>query len=143
MPVFVPVSVPLPAAAPPPPVPLPVPVPVSAPVPMMSPLAAPAAAPAAVRVTIPLPPSLLHVAAAEARGFLLLRLDRAVGDLQHLGFPLQRAPHLHRLLQLREILPDLDEAQVQLPAEVISQSSVVVVDPKVGRANFTNSQFLN
>ena len=141
MPVFVPVSVPLPAAAPPPPVPLPVPVP--APVPVVSPLAAPAAAPAAVRVTIPLPPSLLHVAAAEARGFLLLRLDRAVGDLQHLGFPLQRAPHLHRLLQLREILPDLDEAQVQLPAEVICQSSVVVVDPKVGRANFTNSQFLN
>lgn len=45
-------------------------------------------------------------------------------------------------LQLVQLLSDLDEAQVELPAEVIGQSTVVVVKAQVGGAHLAHPQLL-
>lgn len=45
-------------------------------------------------------------------------------------------------LQLLQFLPDLDEAQVQLPSEVVGQATVIVVETQIGRAHLTYPQLL-
>lgn len=45
-------------------------------------------------------------------------------------------------LQLVQLLSDLDEAQVELPSEVISQSTVVVMQAQVGGAHLAHPQLL-
>lgn len=45
-------------------------------------------------------------------------------------------------LQGFQFLPDLDEAQVQLPAKVVGQATVVVVETQVGRAYLADTELL-
>ena len=45
-------------------------------------------------------------------------------------------------LQLVQLLSDLDEAQVQLPAKVIGEAAVVVMETQIGRADLAHPQLL-
>ena len=150
VPVMSAVSVPRPTPTPPPP--MSVPAPVSVPMPPVPsvPISTAAAAPPPVPLLVSLPPSLLHIPPAKpsqassptAVLLLLGATADAAGDLEDLGLPLQSPPHLHGLLQLRQVLPDLDEAEVKFPPEMVRQPPVVIVDPEVGRANLADSQLL-
>lgn len=44
--------------------------------------------------------------------------------------------------QFLELLPDLDEAQVQFPAKVVGKAAVVVVEAEVSGAYLTHPQLL-
>merc|ERR550532_2663668 len=134
-----PAPVSVPAPAPPVSVSMSVARPAPTPSPPMS-VSAPAPAPSAV--TISLSPSLLHVSPPKASNAILFLLNSPTCYLQHLGFPLESSPHLHRLLQLCQFLPDLYEAEVQLAAEVVGQPPVVVVYAEVGRTHLAHSQLL-
>merc|ERR550532_555853 len=140
-PVSVSMSVARPAPTPSPPVSVPAPVSVSvSPISVSISVAAPTPAPSAV--TISLSPSLLHISPPKASNAILFLLNSATCYLQHLGFPLESSPHLHRLLQLCQFLPDLYEAEVQLAAEVVGQPPVVVVYAEVGGTHLAHSQLL-
>ncbi len=44
--------------------------------------------------------------------------------------------------EVGELLADLDEAEVQLAAEVVGEAAVVVVDAEVGGAHLAHAQLL-
>lgn len=45
-------------------------------------------------------------------------------------------------LQLLQLLSDLDEAQMQFPSKVVSETPIVVMETQVGGANLTDAQLL-
>lgn len=48
----------------------------------------------------------------------------------------------HSFPQLIELLTDLNEPQVQFASKVVCKATVIVMEAKVGRADFTDTQFL-
>ena len=103
---------------------------------MTSTAAARATALAAVRAT-----AAALAATARARATLGATARALTSRLVALHLAL-RASVGDALLQVGQFLANLDEAEVQLAAEVVGQTAVVVVDAQVGAAHLAHAQLL-
>jgi len=104
---------------------------------------APAPTPPPALISAPAPPPLVPVSSLPPP--LLHVLPPAAplhARLQHLTLTFGKPSDIHGALKLNQLLPDLDEAKVKFPTEVIGQSTVVVVDSQVGRTHLADAKLL-